>query len=138
MLGSKRDLIISQLREYVKNRADQIAALYIFGSFARNEPVINDIDLLLLPAREARKEEVYLRVSLDLEKLLQKFKVDIVLFDTNEVDPLLLHKALSEGIPIVNDRDYLGDKIEALSAVLLGTEYLRKERHRYLMEFLSA
>ncbi len=137
-MQDQRKQIISTLKEYVQRNTDKIAALYIFGSFAKDEPVVNDIDLLLLPAQGSPKEEIYVRVASDLENLLKGFKVDLVLFSIDEVDPLILHKAISEGIPIINDKDYLGDQIEMLSTLLLDTEALRKEKSRYLMEFLSA
>ena len=134
----EREKIIAKIQEYVSQNAAKIAALYIFGSFTKNETVVNDIDILLLPAKDVDQEELYACVLKDLKQLVTDFKIDLLLFNLKEVDPRILHQAITEGIAFVNDKDYLGSKIDELSFILRQREYLYRQTKKYLMELLNA
>jgi len=63
-------------------------------------------------------------------------RIDIVVFDLDEVEPVILKKAINQGVLLINnDPDFLSDRIEELSGYFLENEpmiyraeLLKKER----------
>ena len=66
---------------------------------------------------------------------------DLLFFDLEEVDPMVLSRALNEGILLKNeDPDLLSDRIDALSGFFLENEAMirrAKELRRERLERLS-
>jgi len=118
----------------------EIAACHIFGSAARHEPVVNDLDILILtyPNQDADKT-----VWKALEKIsdatgLPTDSLDILVFDLEMADPRVLYHAVSEGILIKNEcPNLLGDKIEDLSRYFLENETIIQRAGRLNRELIE-
>ena len=131
------DIRIRAIKE-ILDTCPEISAAYLFGSAATGQPVVNDLDILVLLGRDIDGNEAYSKI---VYKLSQKLKVsedciDLVLFDLDEVDPMILAKGVNQGVLLKNEEpDYLGDMIDQLSRFFLTNEVLirqgrqlRKER----------
>jgi predicted nucleotidyltransferase len=103
----------------------EIAACYLFGSAAKNEPVVNDIDLLILVYPEADAEKVLWTATEKISDALNlpADMMDILLFDLTMANPRVLYAAVTNGILIKNaSPDILGDRIESISLYFLENE----------------
>lgn len=128
---------IEKLRA-VLNESPEVAAAYLFGSAAKNEPVVNDLDILILLYPDINQDSAYFELSYRIGQALNinADKVDVVFFDINQVDPEVLYEAVNLGIPLKNNSpELLTTKIEELSnylfeneALIQETKQLRRER----------
>lgn len=103
----------------------EIAACYLFGSAANNEPVVNDIDLLILVFPDADAEKVLWTAAEKISDVLNlpADMMDILLFDLTMANPRVLYAAVTNGILIKNaSPELLGDRIESLSVYFLENE----------------
>ena len=97
-LAPRREEIRKKLKQYFSKR-DDIAAVYLFGSLAKEEPVANDVDILVLPKRGADQDEVIIRTVVDLSAILflPEEKLDVILFSPEKVDLEILYRAVDKG-----------------------------------------
>jgi len=102
----------------------EIAACNLFGSAAKQEEVVNDLDLLILVRPKADTENAIWQLTRRVSEFLriEADKVDILLFDLAQADPEVLYHAVNEGVLLKNELpDLLTDKIEALSDIDAAT-----------------
>ncbi len=137
-LASRREEIRKKLKQYFSKR-DDLAAVYLFGSLARGEPVANDVDILILPIDGAERDEAVIRTVVDLSAILclPEEKLDVILFSLEEVDLEVLYNAVDKGeLLIEKDSDFLGDMLEKLSHRMVESEPFRvREKQSRLKEF---
>jgi uncharacterized protein YutE (UPF0331/DUF86 family)/predicted nucleotidyltransferase len=105
----------------------EAAAAYLFGSAAKNEYVVNDLDILVLAYPETNSDRLYFelcgRIAEDLG--IHEDTIDLLFFDLDEADPEVLYQAVTQGILLKEeDTELLTDRIEALSQYYLVNEHL--------------
>lgn len=118
----------------------EIAACYLFGSAAKKEAVVNDLDLLTLVRPDAKTEMAIWELTRQISESLavDADQVDVLLFDLQQADPEVLFHAVNEGILLKNELpDLLTDKIEDLSRYLVAHEYLINEAKRLRNELIE-
>ncbi len=118
----------------------EVAAAYLFGSAAKNEPVVNDLDILILLYPDANEDHAYFELSYRIgqSQHLNADKVDVVFFDLDRVDPEVLYEAVKHGILLKNNSpELLTDKIEELSNYFLENESLIKQANKLRHEFIK-
>jgi len=121
-----KDRIRATLGEALQERDEALAAC-LFGSAASSEPVVNDVDVLVL-LREPDSPRALLQL-LELEVFLAERLgissdlLDLIPFDLRCVEPAVLHDALETGVLLkCADEEALTDAIEALSHYFLENE----------------
>jgi len=124
--------------------APEVAAAYLFGSAAKNEPVVNDLDILILLYPDINSYDAYLELSYRIgqSQNINADKVDVIFFDVAMIDPEVLYEAVNHGILLKNNSpELLTDKIEELSMYFLENEFLLREakrlRHERIEEFCN-
>jgi predicted nucleotidyltransferase len=120
---------VEKLRK-ILNDSPEVASAYLFGSAAKNEPVVNDLDILVLLYPDINQDNAYFELSYRIgqSQNLNADKVDVVFFDLDQVDPEVLYEAVNHGILLKNNSPgLLTDKIEELSNYFLENEALIKE-----------
>jgi uncharacterized protein YutE (UPF0331/DUF86 family)/predicted nucleotidyltransferase len=118
----------------------EVAAAYLFGSAAKNEPVVNDLDILILLYPDVNPYHAYLELSYRIgqSQNINADKVDLVFFDLDMVDPEVLYEAVNHGILLKNNSpELLTDKIEELSNYFLENESLMKQAKKLRREFIK-
>ena len=116
----------------------EVVAAYLFGSAASAERTVNDLDILVFLNKGANRLEIQLALMNRLSNVT-RFKpdrIDIVVFDLEEVEPSILQKAVNQGILLKNNNpDFLSTRIEELSnyflknePMIFRAELLKKER----------
>lgn len=133
------DIDLKRIKGAVK-AVPEIAACYLFGSAAKREAVVNDLDLLILVRPEAEAEKAIWDLTREVAESLdvEADRVDILLFDLQQADPEVLYRAVEEGILLINELpDLLTDKIEALSRYLVEHEFLMNEARRLRNELIE-
>jgi predicted nucleotidyltransferase len=128
--------VLVKLRKGLEQDNDVLAA-YLFGSIAAEEPVRNDLDILVLLREDANRFEAYTKLKRSLAEAsgLPEDKIDILFLDLREANPHVLIKAVNSGVLIKNSNpDLLSQRIEDISMyflenepVLQRAEILRKE-----------
>ena len=121
----------------VLSDSPEVAAAYLFGSAAKNEPVVNDLDILILLYPDINQDNAYFELSYRIgqSQNINADKVDVIFFDIEKVDPEVLYEAVNHGILLKNNSpDLLSDKIEELSTYFLQNESLIKETKRLRRE----
>lgn len=112
------------------NDSPEVAAAYLFGSAAKNEPVVNDLDILILLYPDINQDNAYFELSYRIGQAqnINADKVDLVFFDLDRVDPEVLYEAVNYGILFKNESpELLTDQIETLSNYFLKNESLIQE-----------
>jgi predicted nucleotidyltransferase len=127
------------------NAHPDVTAAYLFGSAVHAGSVANDIDVLLLVRPDADKFKAYLELSTCLSEALcvSSNKIDLLFFDLEETEPIVLARAVTHGLLLKNEApDFLSEKIEALSLHLLENESMmvraRQLRHELIEEFCAS
>jgi len=108
----------------------EVAAAYLFGSAAKNEPVVNDLDILILLYPNMNQDNAYFELSYRIgqSQNINADKVDMVFFDLDRFAPEVLYEAVNHGIILKNNSsELLTDKIEELSNYFLENESLIQE-----------
>ena len=115
-----------------------IVAAHLFGSAASAEQTVNDLDILVFLNQGANRLETQCVLINSLSKVtgFKPDRIDIVVFDLNEVEPVILQKAINKGILLINnDPEFLTCRIEELSGYFMKNEpmihraeLLKKER----------
>lgn len=103
-----------------------MVAAYLFGSAAEGE-LARDLDILVLLRPDVDADAVYFDLAASVSDALgiPEEKVDLLFFNMDEADPMVLNEALSTGILLKNsDPDMLGDSIEALSRYFLENDVI--------------
>ncbi|MEA1945858.1 MAG: nucleotidyltransferase domain-containing protein [Thermodesulfobacteriota bacterium] len=119
-------------------KTPEVVAAYLFGSAASAEQTVNDLDILVFLSEGSKSLETQFVLMKRLSKVTE-FKpdrIDIVVFDLDEVEPVILQKAINQGILLINnDPDFLSCRIEELSGYFMKNEpmihraeLLKKER----------
>ncbi|MDZ7700093.1 MAG: nucleotidyltransferase domain-containing protein [Deltaproteobacteria bacterium] len=133
---------LASLKKFFANRSEVVAA-YLFGSVAKGEPA-RDLDILLLLRPEVDADTVYFDLAASLSDTLgiPEDKVDLLFFDMDEADPMVVYEALSTGILLKNSNpDMLSDNIDALSQYFLENDVMieraRQLRNDRLEEFCA-
>jgi predicted nucleotidyltransferase len=121
-----------------------VVAAYLFGSAASSEQAVNDLDILVFLNQGAKRLETQFVLMNRLSNVtgFNSDRIDIVVFDLNEVEPVILQKAINQGVLLINnDPDFLSDRIEELSGYFLKNEpmiyraeLLKKERMEVFCE----
>jgi len=77
-----------KLKNYLAENSDIVAA-YLFGSAVSKERVVNDLDILVLLDPKTNRFNIQLEIVANLSRLtgLKADKIDVVIFDQEEVDP---------------------------------------------------
>jgi len=116
---------------------NDIEAAYLFGSAARREPVVNDLDLLILAASNENVHHLYFNLVQKIANNhnIPEAQIDILFFDIKFSDPYILDKAVNTGILLCNKNEkLLTDRIEELSCFFLQNEFLLNESIRLKRE----
>jgi len=115
----------------------EVAAAYLFGSAAKNEPVVNDLDILILLHPDVNQDHAYFELSYRIgqSQNINADKVDVIFFNLDMVDPEVLYEAVNHGILLKNESpEFLTDRIEELSIYFLENESLIKEAKKLRRE----
>ena len=125
------------IKKCITESPDVVAA-YLFGSVVGREQAVNDLDILVFLNEGAKRLETQFVLMNRLSKVtgFKPDRIDIVVFDPDEVEPVILQKAINQGILLINnDPDFLSDRIEELSGYFMKNEpmihraeLLKKER----------
>ncbi|MBF0453132.1 MAG: hypothetical protein HQK75_20695 [Candidatus Magnetomorum sp.] len=116
---------------------NEIEAAYIFGSAARCEPVVNDLDLLILAASNANMHKLYFNLVHNIanDQKIPESQIDILFFDIHLADPFILDQAINTGVLLYNKNEkLLTDRIESLSLFFIENEPLLNESIRLKRE----
>ncbi len=131
---------ISEIKNYLTANHNIVAA-YLFGSAVSGERVVNDLDILVLLDQKANRLNIQLELVSNLSRLtgLKADKIDVVIFDQEEVDPDILQKAINHGMLLKNiDHRVLSDRIDDLSQYYLKNEPMIRRAKRLEKERLEA
>ena len=126
------------------NNSPEVAAAYLFGSAAKNEDVVNDLDILVLAYPGTNSDSLYFELCGRIAGALgiREDSVDLLFFDLDEAEPEVLYQAVSQGILVKEeDAELLTDRIEALSQYFLMNEPLilrAKQLRKELIEEFCA
>jgi len=136
-----KELIRAVLAETLGER-DEVLAVYLFGSCASDEPVVNDIDVLLLVREQDLGRRFMLLTELAVliaERLgLSSDNIDLIPFDLDMVQPYVLHAALETGLLLkCTDEEALTDAIESLSRYFLENEPILRRQELLRREMFS-
>jgi len=119
----------------------EVAAAYIFGSAVSEDPIVNDLDILVLPYRGVDRNTTYFELYDRISKSQNAYEnqIDILFFDLDEADPEVLYDAVNKGILIKNaSPDLLVEKIEALNRYFIVNEFILKQAELLKQERLEA
>ena len=131
---------IAVLKEAL-NESPEVVAAYLFGSAARDEPVVNDLDVLVLLHQGTNKDTIYFDLICRIAQALDftEDQVDILFFDLQEAAPEILYEALNQGILLKNESpELLSDKIDELSHYLIENEFFIQQAKQLERERLEA
>ena len=109
----------------VIKQCSEVSAAYLFGSAAKGEGVVNDLDILVLLNRNVDTHEAYINLIYQLSQVLNISEdyIDLLFFDTEEADLAVLTRAVNNGILLKNnDPEYLSDTIDNVSRYLMDNE----------------
>jgi len=125
---------LKDLKDMLKEYSE-VSAAFLFGSAAKGESVVNDLDILVLLNRHVKKHEAYINLTYKLSQGLgiSEDCIDLLFFDLKEADPTVLTRAVNYGIILKNDDpEYLSDTIDKFSRYLLenDTMIIRGKRLR--------
>ena len=113
-------------------KTSEVLAAYLFGSAAKNESIVNDLDILLLHP-DILSQDVYFDLTYKLSKALgiSEDRIDLLFFDIDEADPMVLYDAVNQGVLLKNsDPNMLADSIDALSRYFLENEPMIERARR--------
>ena len=130
------DEIINTLKDVLHN-SPEAAAAYLFGSAAGDEPVVNDLDILVLLSPRMDKDKAYFDLYARFMQVMELsgLRPDILFFDLQEADPHVLCDAVNKGILLKDESpELLTDRIESLSRYFLENEFLIREARRLRKE----
>lgn len=132
--------VLAKLREGLEQNNDVLAA-YLFGSVAAEEPVRNDLDILVLLREDADRFEAYTQLKRSLADTsgLPENKIDLLYLDLREANPHVLIKAVNSGVLIKNSNpDLLSQRIEDISMYFLENEPVLQRAEILRRESLEA
>lgn len=125
-----RDVLQERLRAALEPRPG-IRLAFLFGSTARGEAgPLSDADVAVLLDRRPGLEDLAL-LATDLEAAAGTSKIDLVIL--NEAPPLLRHRVVRDGIPLLvrDESEALRFRVEAIRDHL-DFEPMRRVQQRYL------
>lgn len=130
----------AKLGKALEQNSDVLAA-YLFGSIAAEEPVRNDLDILVLLREDADRFEAYTQLMRSLAEAsgLPEGKIDILFLDLHEANPHVLIKAVNHGVLIKNSNPVLlSERIEHISMYFLENEPVLQRAETLRRESLEA
>ena len=146
-MDEKPKFIIKDTTVYTKDlkialeRCPEISAVYLFGSSSGRGLVANDLDILVLLQQGVDKDEAYINITHNLSKSLKirEAFVDLLFFDLEEADPIIMARAVNQGILLINrDPEYLSNMIDSVSRYLLENETMMIRAQRLRQERTEA
>jgi len=132
--------VLVKLRKGLEQNNDVLAA-YLFGSIAAEEPVRNDLDILVLLREDTDRFKAYMQLKRSLSEAsgLPEDKIDLLFLDLHEANPHVLIKAVNSGILIKNSNpDLLSQRIEDISMYFLENEPVLQRAEILRRESLEA
>lgn len=121
-------------------QCSEVSAAYLFGSAARADRMVNDLDILVLLNRNVDKHKAYINIIYKLSQALNISEdcIDVLFFDTEEADPAVLTRAVNKGILLKDDDpEYLSDTIDSVSRYLMDNEVMMIRGKRLRQERLE-
>ena len=121
-------------------QCSEVSAAYLFGSAARADGMVNDLDILVLLNRNVDKHKAYINIIYKLSQALNISEdcIDVLFFDTEEADPSVLTRAVNKGILLKDDDpEYLSDTIDSVSRYLMDNEVMMIRGKRLRQERLE-
>lgn len=106
-------LDLAVLKQCLSENQDVLAA-YLFGSAAKGEQAVNDLDILVLLRPGVQRHDAYFDLGQSLSKALgiSEDKIDLAFFNLDETDPMVLYNAVNQGVFLKNNApDILGESI---------------------------
>ncbi len=146
-MDEKPKFIIKDTTVYTKDlkialeRCSEVSAVYLFGSASGRGLVVNDLDILVLLHHGVDKDEAYINITHNLSKSLKirEAFVDLLFFDLEEADPIIMARAVNQGILLINrDPEYLSNMIDSVSRYLLENETMMIRAQRLRQERTEA
>jgi len=132
--------VLVKLRKGLEQNNDVLAA-YLFGSIAAEEPVRNDLDILVLLREDTDRFKAYMQLKRSLSEAsgLPEDKIDLLFLDLHEANPHVLIKAVNSGVLIKNSNpDLLCQRIEDISMYFLENEPVLQRAEILRRESLEA
>ena len=132
--------VLVKLRKGLEQNNDVLAA-YLFGSIAAEEPVRNDLDILVLLREDGDRFEAYTQLKRSLAEAsgLPEDKIDLLFLDLREANPHVLIKAVNSGVLVKNSNpDLLSQRIEDISMYFLENEPVLQRAEILRRESLEA
>ena len=132
--------VLVKLRKGLEQNNDVLAA-YLFGSIAAEEPVRNDVDILVLLREDTDRFETYTQLKRSLADTsgLPEDKIDLLYLDLREANPHVLIKAVNSGVLVKNSNpDLLSQRIEDISMYFLENEPVLQRAEILRRESLEA
>jgi predicted nucleotidyltransferase len=123
------------------NTKPEVIAAYLFGSAAKGESAVNDVDILVLlrPDIDMYKAFYELNYSISEALSISEDRIDLLFLNLDEAKPVVLYNAINQGILLKNiDADMLSDRIEAVSRHLLENEPMILQAKRLRQDRLEA
>ena len=130
----------AKLGEALEQNSD-VPAAYLFGSAAADEPVRNDLDILVLLREGADRFEAYTQLTRSLAEAsgLPEDKIDLLFLDLREANPHVLIKAVNHGVLLKNaGPKLLSERIEEISMYFLENEPILQRAEILKKENLEA
>ncbi len=127
--------------ERVLLNSPEVAAAYVFGSAVAKEPVVNDLDILVLLYPHIDRNTAYFELHDRIAKSqnVDFNQIDILFFDLEEADPEVLYDAVNKGILIKNESPaLLVKKIEDLTRYFVANEFMISQAELLEQERLEA
>jgi predicted nucleotidyltransferase len=119
----------------------EVAAAYIFGSAITEEPVVNDLDILVLLYPGVDRNTTYFELYGRIAESQNAYgnQIDILFFDVDAADPEVLYEAVNKGVLLKNESpDLLVEKIEALTRYFVVNEFILRQAKLLDQERLEA
>ena len=111
----------------------EVVAAYLFGSAVKGEPVVNDLDILVVLHPDVDRDAVYFELSHSPFKALgiPEDRIDLLLFNLNAAEPIILYNAVNQGLLLKNiSPETMGNGINAHSRHFMENEpMIARARH---------
>jgi predicted nucleotidyltransferase len=130
---------LADLKAMLKQQSE-VSAAYLFGSAAKGESVVNDLDIMVLLHRHVDKHQVYFNLTHKLSQVtnISEDLIDLLFFDLEEANLTVLTRAVNKGILLKNDDpEYLSNAIDNFSRYLLDNEAMIIRAKRLRQERLE-
>ena len=88
---------LADLKAMLKQQSE-VSAAYLFGSAAKGESVVNDLDIMVLLHRHVDKHQVYFNLTHKLSQVtnISEDLIDLLFFDLEEANLTVLTRAVKQ------------------------------------------